>query len=449
MLIIIGGDAAGMSAASRYKRRHPEGEMIVLEKTQDVSYSACSMPYNIGDADALMDSLIVRKADVFREKQGIDLRTGHEVTAIDRKNKTVSGAKSDGGSFSLHYDHLLIATGTRAIVPDIPGTDLPGVFTLKTLQDGRNIKKFLSEKQVKTAVILGMGYIALEMAEALTARGIRVKMIKKRPALLPWMVPEQSAVIHSYLEEKGVELVTGQEILSIGKTQGNPESITVKGTSRELTGEMVLIALGVSPASTFAQEAGLELGPEHSIHINKQMKTSDPSIWAAGDCANAPHIVTGDKTWIPLALGANRGGRIAADSILGDPVDFKGCAGTAVFRVFEMEIARTGLSMEEAVDAGFEPVYTDIISKSKAHTFSSAERIHAALIADKKSGRLLGAQISGKEGAARRINAAAVALQAGMTVEDFYACDLAYAPPFSPVWDPLLMAAGNLLKKLG
>ncbi|MBI9102843.1 MAG: FAD-dependent oxidoreductase [Spirochaetales bacterium] len=448
MLIIIGGDAAGMSAASRYKRRNPDGEMIVLEKTMDVSYSACSMPYNIGDADSLMDSLIVRKAEVFREKQGIDLRTGHEVTGIDREKKIVSGKKHDGSDFSLNYDELLIATGTQAVVPSIPGTDLPGVFTLKTLEDGRKIKDFLAGSTVKNCVIIGMGYIALEMAEALEKRGIGIRMVKKRPDLLPWMIPEQSSVVKDHLEEKGVELVTGQEILVIEESSHAPGGLKVKGNSAELTGEMVLVAMGVIPAAKIAGDAGLKLGPGGSIHVDNFMKTSDPSIWSAGDCADARDIVSGKDTWIPLALTANRGGRIAADNILGDAAEFKGIAGTSVFKVFDLEVARTGLSMEEAEAAGFDPVYADIISKSKAHTFADAERVHAALIGDKKTGRILGAQMVGKEGVARRINAAAVALQAGMTAEEFYACDLAYAPPFSPVWDPILMAAGNLIKKL-
>ena len=446
MLIIIGGDAAGMSAASRFKRRNPDGELVVLEKTGDVSYSACSMPYNISNIQSPMDSLIVRKAEVFREQQGIDLRTGHEVTSIDREGKTVSGRRNDGSEFTMTYDQLLIATGTKASVPKIPGTDLSGVFSLKTLQDGRNIKSYIAENEVKTCVIIGMGYIALEMAEALTERGIEIRMIKKRPRLLPWLVKEQSDVVKKYLLDKGVTLVTGQEIRAIENGPG--QVLTVKGDSEELSGDMVLIAMGVLPASETAADAGLELGPGGSIHIGRDMRTSDPSIWSAGDCADAAHIVSGKSAWIPLALAANRGGRLAADSILGDKVYFKGTAGTAVFKVFDMEIARTGLSTEEAEKAGFDPVYTDIISKSKAHTFADAERIHAAWIADRKTGRLLGAQMTGLEGVARRINAAAVALQAGMTAGEFYDCDLAYAPPFSPVWDPLLMAAGNLLKKL-
>ncbi len=448
MLIIIGGDAAGMSAASRYKRRNPDGGMIVLEKTMDVSYSACSMPYNISDPDSIMDSLIVRKAEVFRDKQGIDLRTGHEVTNIDRDKKIVSGRTYNGSDFSLEYDQLLIATGTKAKVPSIPGVNLSGVFTLKTLEDGRKIKDYLAGNKIHDCVIIGMGYIALEMAEALAKRGIGVKMIKKRPDLLPWMIPEQSEVIKKHLLEKGVELVTGQEIRAIEQISDGPPSLRVCGSSTDLEGDLVLIAMGVNPAAEIGEAAGLELGPGGSIHINKFMKTSDPSIWSAGDCADARHIVSGKDTWIPLALTANRGGRIAADNILGDRAEFTGIAGTAVFKVFDLEVARTGLSMKEAAEAGFTPVYTDIISKSKAHTFTDAERVHAALIGDQKTGKILGAQMVGKEGVARRINAAAVALQAGMTAEDFYGCDLAYAPPFSPVWDPLLMAAGNLQKKM-
>jgi len=447
MLIIIGGDAAGMSAAGRYKRENPDGELIVLEKTDDVSYSACSMPYNIADPDSVMDSLIVRKAEVFRQQQGIDLRTGHEVTSIDRKNRTVSGQRSDGTSFTLAWDKLLIATGGHAIRPNLPGMDLPGVMVLKTLEDGRRLKAFLAGGTVRSAVIIGMGYIALEMCEALVKRGIRVSMVKKRETFMPWLVPEQSEVILKDLKDRGAEIHTGREILGVEK--GTGAALAVRCRDLTLEGDLVLVAMGISPASELAEKAGLKLGPEKSIHIDEYMRTSDPDIYAAGDCADALHMVTGRPVWIPLALTANRGGRFAADSILGKDAPFQGTAGTAVFRVFDLEVARTGLTMEEAREAGFDPVYADIISKSKAHTFPDAAKIHAALIGDRTTGRLLGAQMTGTEGVARRINAPAVALMSGMTVERFYQADTAYAPPFSPVWDPLLMAAGNLLKKLG
>ena len=443
--VIIGGDAAGMSAASRLKRRDPDSEVIVFEKTEDVSYSACGMPYNIADADKPIAGLVVRSAEAFRESQGIDLRTGHRIEAIDRDGKTVSGTTSAGEKIECAYDKLLISTGARAIRPDVPGADLEGTFVLKTLEDSRKIKSYLSENEVRKAVIIGMGYIALEMAEALSARGVAVTMIKRREQLLPWMVPELSGVVGKELESRGVELFPGMPLEAVEKT-GSGLAVTAGG--RRFDCDMVLFSIGVKPASELAEAAGLELGAAGAVSIDSSMRTSDPDIFAAGDCADAVSIVSGRKIWLPLALTANRGGRLAADNMLGDQQLFKGIAGTGVFRTFDMEVARTGLSVEEARAAGFEPVYKPVVARSKAHIFEGAAPLHATFIADKKSGRILGAQMAGTEGVGRRINAAAVALQAGMTLAEFYDCDLAYAPPFSPVWDPLLTAASLLMKKV-
>ena len=444
--VVIGGDAAGMSAASRLKRRDPDADVVVYEKTGDVSYSACGMPYNIADKDNPVNNLIVRSADAFINAQGIDLHIAHAVTRIDKDNKIIYGKTSAGDDFESGYDKLLIATGASAIIPNVPGKDLDGVFVLKTLEDGRKIKNYLAGESIKSAVIVGMGYIALEMAEALTARGIKVTMVKKREQLLPWMIPELSAVVGKELAAKGVDVYPGLPLESIEKPTSG---LAVTAGGRRFECDMVLLAIGVTPASELASDAGLELGAGGAVSIDKTMRTTDPDIFSAGDCADVLSIVSGKKVWVPLALTANRGGRLAADNMLGDEQFFNGIAGTGVFKAFDIEIARTGLSVEEAEAAGFEPVYKAVVAKSKAHVFEGAAPIHASFIADKASGRILGAQMVGTEGVARRINAAAVALQAKMTLDDFYQCDLAYAPPFSPVWDPLLTAASLLMKKTG
>lgn len=443
--VIIGGDAAGMSASSRLKRREPDSEVVVFEKTEDVSYSACSMPYNIADAGKPVDSLIVRTAEAFRKSQGIDLRTGHRVRKIDSEHKKVFGTDSDGNDFEYAYDKLLIATGARAVVPIISGAGLDGVFILKTLGDSRKIKTYLENNTVKKAVIVGMGYIALEMAEALTSRGIKVTMIKKREQLLPWMLPELSDVVRKELEAKDVELKPGLPLEAIEKSGGD---LQVKAGGQSFDADMVLLSIGVTPEAGLAEDAGINLGVSGAVSIDRNMQTSAPDVYSAGDCADCLSIVTGEKIWLPLALTANRGGRIAADNMLGDSPEFNGIAGTAVFKVFDLEIAKTGLNFAEAEAAGLNPVYKPVVAKSKAHVFEGAEPLHASFIADRKTGRILGAQMVGREGVARRINAAAVALQARMTLADFYECDLAYAPPFSPVWDPLLTAASLLMKKI-
>ncbi len=446
--VIIGGDAAGMSAASRAKRNDPGMDVTVLEMTQDVSYSACGMPYNIAEPGRDMDDLVVRRAEVFREKQDIDLRLGHKVTVIDRGSKTVKGNMSGGDSFEVKYDRLLIATGARPRIPDIPGADLPGIMPLKSLEDGRKLKDYLASHPVKSALIVGMGYIGMEMAESLTQRNVQTEMIKPNPRFAPWTVESLADVIKEELESKGVVLHLGEDIerfepISVGY---GVKAILVSG--KEIQCDMVILGVGVAPNSELAKDAGLELGPGSAIAVDKSMRTSDPDIYSAGDCADAFHIVTGERVWIPLALRANRGGWAAADNVTGKDVQLPGIVGTAVFRVMDLEVARTGLTMREAEKAGFKPVQKDIRSRSRAHAHPGSSYIHVNMIADSESGKLLGVHMVGKEGAAHRINAAAVALHAGMTVEQFLQCDTAYAPPFGPVWDPLLTAANQLIKKL-
>ncbi len=443
--LVIGGDAAGMSAASRAKRNAPDLQVTVLEKTEDVSYSACGMPYNVADPDRDMDELVVRRAEVFRDKQGIDLRTGHTAETIDRENRRVSGHSRTGEPFSVAYDALLIATGAAAILPEVPGADCDGVMALKDLADGRRIKNYLTEHPVTRAVIIGMGYIGLEMAEALHERGIAVTMAKPRPQLLPWMEPDLAAVVRQEMDDHQVRLETGFHLEKI-EPAGN--RLALVGPKGVLEAEMVLSAIGVRPNSAMAAAAGLELGPHGELAVDRQLRTSDPDIYAAGDCADAYDLVTGNKTWKPLALRANRAGRAVGDNVCGKNVALPGISGTSVFKVVGLEVARTGLNETEAATAGFKPAKIVMKSRSRAHGHPGNTTIHVQMVGDTASGRLLGVQMVGREGVAHRINAPATALCAEMSVERFAQSDLAYAPPFSPVWDPLLTAANLLLKKL-
>lgn len=450
--VVIGGDAAGMSAASRMKRMKPETDVIVLEQTGDVSYSACGMPYNLADPARETDDLVVRRAQVFREKQGIDLRTGHRVTRIDRQDKRVLGEREDGSAFSIAYDKLLIATGASPRRLTIPGEDLPGVVALNALQDARDIRSLVAAQSVKKAVIIGMGYIALEMAETLTARGMSVTMVKPRERFLPKLDEDLAGIVRDYLQEQGVILYPGEAVKAIRKSDNG---LVVTTPKRVLEADLVLTAVGVSPNSGLASEAGLALGAGGTVAVDGFFRTADPDIYAAGDCAECRHVVSGRPVFVPLALLANRGGRLAVDhaAAVMDGRDselkpFPGIAATAVFKSFGMQIATTGLHRREAEEAGFSPQSVTIRSASRAHVFPGGKRLWVSLLGDKKSGKLLGCQIIGEEGAALRINAAAVALQAGMSVEEFSLSDLAYAPPFGPTWDPLLTAANQLQKKL-
>jgi len=443
--VIIGGDAAGMSAASRAKRTMPDLEVTVLEKTMDVSYSACGMPYNIAEPDREIEDLVVRHAHVFREKQNINLLTGHCVDNIDPAGKTVGGISMAGIKFEFPYDKLLIATGASPIIPDMPGFDLPGVLGLKSLEDGRKIKQFLKKSSVKKVIIIGMGYIALEMAEALRARNIEVDMVKPRPAFLPWMDEQMAQVVKDEVKSNGVTMYPGHQVEKIEKSG---DCLKIICPDLTLEGDMVLVAIGITPNIDMAEKAGIELGIKKSIAVDRGLKTSDENIYAAGDCADAFHIVTGQKAWIPLALRANRAGWAVADNVCGKDVQLPGIAGTSVFKVFNLEVARTGLSAQEAERAEFDPVEVTIKTRSRAHAHPGSSTIWLQMTGDKKTGRLLGVQMVGKEGVAHRINAPAVALHGHMTVEQFGQSDLAYAPPFSPVWDPMLTTANQLLKKL-
>ena len=389
--------------------------------------------------------MIVRQAQVFRDKQNINVLTGHCVEKTNPNKRTVAGSTTDGKDFEFPYDRLLIATGSSAIRPEIPGVDLPGVFVLKDLDDGRKIKNFLKINKVKKAIIIGMGYIALEMCESLVNLDIAVDMVKPNPVFLPWMESSMAEIIKDGLESKGVGVYAGHVI---DRIQTSSAGLQLIGPDLNLTGDMVLVGIGVKPNSRVADSAGLELSVAKSIAVDRSLKTSDKNIYAAGDCADALHIVTGAKTWIPLALRANRAGWAAADNVIGKNATLEGVVGTAVFRVFDFEVARTGLNLEEAQKAGFDAAGNTIKSVSRAHSYSSGHPIWVNMIGDKKSGRLLGVQMVGTEGVAHRINAPAVALHNRMTVAQYSQTDLAYAPPFGPTWDPTLTAANQLLKKL-
>ena len=442
--VIIGGDAAGMSAASRAKRNKPEMTVCVYEQTQDVSYSACGMPYNIADADRAINDLVVRKASVFRDKQDIDLKLGHRVETIDIMNKAIKGTNSGGNTFTDNYDFLLIGTGASPIVPNLPGFDLPGVFALKSLNDGRKLKQFI-RPETRKAVIVGMGYIALEMSESFHNRGIAVSMIKPRPQLLPWLSQNLSRRVLQELKDHNVQVFDGHPVKGI---ELSDNQLKVVSDDISLTGDIVLAAMGVTPNSKIAKEAKIVTGPSDAILVDSKMATTACNIYAAGDCASVMHKVSKKQTWIPLALYANRGGWTVADNVCGKNKYVPGIVGTAVFKVFNLQIARTGLNLTEAKNAGYEAVEVAIQSRSRAHAHPGSGKIDISMVGDVSSGRLLGVQMVGEEGVAHRINAPAIALHANMSVEEFALSDLAYAPPFSPVWDPMLTAANQLLKKM-
>lgn len=445
--VIIGGDAAGMSAASKIKRERPDAETIVFERGHYISYSACGMPYWISGVVESDRQLIVLTPERARERRGIDVRTGHEVTAIDPATKTVTVKRQETGETLIQpYTKLLIATGASAQRPPIPGLDLPGVFTLRAIPDAQRIDQHLEQTHPQRAVIIGGGYIGLEMAEALHARGLSVTIVEMLPHLMPNFDTDMVAEVTTHLAEHGVQVYTGERVNALAQADGHIHVQLASGTT--LPAELVLVSTGVRPNSELAKAAGLKLGKSGAIWVDAQMRTSDPHIYAAGDCVEHYHIVLGENAWIPLATSANKGGRIAGDNMSGQQSSFPGIAGTAVVKVFDYTMAVTGVTERQAIEHGKwgangaeEVASTVITAWEKAGYWPGAERIKVKLIYKKSDGRILGGQIVGKVGVNKRIDIIATALSARMNVETLGMLDLSYAPPYSPTYDPVQVCA--------
>ncbi len=444
-LVIVGGDAAGMSAASEARRRAPDAEIIILEATNDVSYGACGLPYKLLEG-ADVEELNIISAEQFRRDRNLDVRLRHRVDRLDPKAKMVSGL-AENGTFELTYDRLLIATGASAIRPPIDGlAELwgNGVYTLKTLQDGRDVKAALA-KRPKTAAVIGGGYIGLEATENLRELGLDVTVVEAMPEIAPFLPHSMRKRLLEEAKRHGVHMKLSARV---NRAERGTTGIVLETTDGKVDADMVLVAVGVRPNSSMAEQAGLELGAAGSIAVNEKLETSEANVYAAGDCADAQHVVTGKSTWIALALRANRAGKLVGQNMVGGHGQAPGVLGTAVFKFFGLEIARTGLSLQEAKDAGFDAVGAEILSVTRAHYYPGGGRISVGLVADKKSGKLLGATMVGPEAAAHKIDTVAAALHGRMTVNDLYGMDLAYAPPFGPSWSPLLIAASKLAKTL-
>lgn len=446
-LVVAGGVAAGMSAASRARRLDPDLEILVFEATGHVSYGSCGLPYLISGVIPRPEDLVVYNPEFFRTKRNIQVFIHHLVTRVDTARKVVHVRDRDGQTQEVPYDRFILTTGGRAVRPPIPGVELSGVFTLRNLEDGVAILEYLRERQPRRAVIVGGGYIGLEMAEAFRARGLAVTVVEMLPQVMSTLDPDMSALVAESLERNGVTLLTGERVLALeGDSQGVRRVVTA---GQQLDADLVLLAGGVRPNAALAAEAGIALGPTGAVAVNDRMETSVPDIWAAGDVAEVTHRVTGRPAYIPLGTTANKQGRVAGENAAGGQARFPGVVGTAVAKVFELEVARTGLSTTEAESAGFDPVTALVRQGSRAHYYPGGAKMAVKLVMDRPSGRLLGAQMVGADGVAKRIDVVAAGLQSGWTVEELYAADLSYAPPFSPVWDPILMAAREGLKALG
>jgi NADPH-dependent 2,4-dienoyl-CoA reductase/sulfur reductase-like enzyme len=442
-LVIIGGDAAGMSAASQARRVDGDAEVVVLEKTHDVSYGACGLPYKLPDGERMEDLQAISAAQ-FRRERGIDVRLGWEVQAIDPHGRVVRGEGATG-SFELGYDRLVIATGARVARPPIPGLEAlwgESAFPLKTLADGRALKRALAARPPDHVVVIGGGYIGLEATEGLHALGCRVTILEALPQILPYLPSAMVERVYAEAERNEVTIRTDTRVGGIDREPSG--TLRVRTSGGDLRADTILVATGVRPESALAAEAGLALGAADSIAVDPLLRTSQPDIYAAGDCADAIHALTGRSVWIPLALRANRAGKLAGANACGQTRRAPPVLGTAVFKFFGLEIARTGLSEAEAAEAGFETVSAMIVSATRAGYYPGGGKLHVWLLADRRDRRVLGGAMVGPEGAAHKIDTLAAALHAGMSAEQVYDLDLAYAPPFGPSWSPLLIAASQL-----
>jgi NADPH-dependent 2,4-dienoyl-CoA reductase/sulfur reductase-like enzyme len=447
-LVIIGGDAAGMSAASLAKRRQPSLEIETYEMGDYTSYGACGMPYYIsGQFDNLAD-LVVVTPEEFRSKRGINVFTRHRVETIRPDRKTIEVYDMNNNSRrEVSYDKLLIATGAEPIVPKGLDTDLPGVFTLRGLPDAEGIKNYAREHSCRTGLVIGTGYIGMEMAEALSESGLETTILGRRPRVMGTFEPEISQNVAEILANHHVPVLFGAEPAGIAQTPDG--SLKLSRTNGEsLEADLIVIGTGVKPRSDLAMAAGLELGSKQAIKVDRFQQTSYPDIWSAGDCAEAYHVLLKKNAYIPLALTANRAGRIAGLNIIGERAEFPGILGSAVCKVFELEVARTGLGYEEARAEGLEVVKVVVTSRSRPHYYPGSAQITTILIVGKDTEKLWGAQMVGTDGVAHRINSFATALASGLTLEEIHSIDMAYAPPFSPVWDPVLIACEVAMKEV-
>lgn len=437
-LVVIGGVAAGMSAAAKAKRSNPDLEVTAFEKSSYVSYGACGLPYYLAGWIDRVEKLVARTPEKFA-KQGVRALVRHEVVEVDYEGRRVKVADLDGGrEFWEPFDYLVVSTGARPAVPPIEGAQLPGVFTLRQLEDGEAIAAALQRAQ--HTVIVGAGYVGLEVAEAFRARGKQVTVVELAERVLPAADPEVSALVHEELTKQGVQVLTGTQVESL---TGLGQVQAVQTNAFEIPADLVLLAVGIRPNVSLATSFGVKTGPTGAIAVDEQLRTNLEGVWAAGDVAESVHRVTGQPYWLPLGDVANKHGRVAGTVIAGGQARFGGVVGTAITKIFDLAVAFTGLSEAAAREAGFDAKSVWIKSADRAHYYPDPHPLHVKLVYEGGSGRLLGAQLVGHKNDALRIDVVATLLHQGGTIEDLRALDLAYAPPFSPVWDPLLVAANQ------
>jgi len=450
-LIVVGGVAAGMSAAAKAKRVDRRMEVVVYEKSPYISYAACGMPYFIAGDVADYRSLLARTPEQMA-KQGVEVYVRHEVTAIDPDARMVTVRDlEEEREFTQGYDRLVIATGARPVRPPLPGSDLEGVFVLRSLDEGRALHCFLfehgkhgenREHKPRQALVLGGGYVGVEMAETFRRLGLEVKMaIRSGKVMRTALDDDVRELVEGELVRQGVEVVTGKPVAFEGGRRVEAVVVESRGGEERYPCDVALLGIGVRPEISLAQMAGVVLGATGAIATDSRMRTNLPGVYAAGDCAETFHLISGEPAYVPLGSTANKQGRVAGANAAGGEATFGGVVGTMVVRAFDLAVARAGLTAAQARGLGYAVRAPMIEAMDSSHYFPGAAPIHVKLVVDEETGRLLGGQIVGRRGVAKRIDVLATALHHRLTVADLQRLDLSYAPPFAPVWDPILVAA--------
>lgn len=443
-LVVVGGDAAGMAAASQARRLRGPAELAItaFERGHFTSYSACGIPYWVGGRVPERDALIARTPDEHRAR-GIDLRTRTEVVELDLAGQRVRARDLGSGAESwTGYDKLVLATGARPVRPRLPGIGAHGVHGVQTLDDGQRLMDTLERTSGRRAVVVGAGYIGVEMAEALVGRGFEVTVLHRGEQPMATLDPDMGALVHAAMNRMGIRTVAGAEVTKILTDEEGRASAVATAAGDEYPADVVVLGIGVEPRTALARAAGLPLGESGGLLTDLSMRVrGHENIWSGGDCVEVLDLVAGRNRHIPLGTHANKHGQVIGSGVGGGYATFPGVVGTAVSKVCELEIARTGLREKDAQAAGLRFVSATIESTTTADYYPGAAKVTVKMLAERRTGRLLGVQIVGGAGSAKRVDIAAVALTAGMTVDQVVSLDLGYAPPFSPVWDPIQVAA--------
>lgn len=435
-IIIIGGVAAGTSAAAKARRNNENAEIKLFDADSDISYSGCGLPYFIGTKIESREQLVPRDAAFFKQKYNVDVYTRHQVLEIQPRSKVVIVQNmSTQEIFQQQYDKLVIATGAKSVVPAIEGINQANVFYLRNVNSADRIRAQVLTTKPKSAVIVGSGFIGLEMAENLVAKGINVSVVEMAQQVMPALDHDMGVYVADHLAEKGVQVIVRDSVIRL---EGSPlitKVILKSGT--EIDADLVIMAVGVKPNVELAKQAGVELGPTGAIKVNSKMQTNIEDIYACGDCAESYSLLTQKPLYRPLGSTANKMGRIAGDQITGGDLEFRGILGTGIVKVFDMAVAQTGLTEKEAKKEGYEVVICHNIKPDKPEYYGGNEMVIKA-VADKNTGRVLGVQIIGKSGVDKRIDVFVTAITFGAKAEDLFHLDLAYAPPFSTTKDPVM-----------